>query len=502
MKKALVGAALLLAPFFSLANIYENATGSVNAGTTSSCVILYTGGKTAAEIAQQGYSEWKAQKSWTAGDLHSQDQFVEDTASGGCRYFFNRTHKSMAKKSSGEIYDTGKYTSYTYQNTGVWEEAPSCPPQPTSSNDTNYYPDYTILRKMENGTNQCFSPQILADADTCEQKDSDGLYESFISSESGVSCMEKEEDGSICPVKKNFEITSNTTGNTSYFYEYDTSVSPSTCYQQNTVNPPQPQPLEIDQTFPSTVGQCSESNGISMCNENPLNVCDSNGNCQPGCGSISFGGQQEFVCLSGDIDNDSIPDYQDRDRDGDGILNEDDLDADGDGLEDAISNTPNRVRTPHQSSLEQLLAQIVQNTSNGTGGGSGSGASAAQIGESVADELEEKLVEQADFSGTEYEQSVNAKIEATDTAIDEFLENDEKDLTNAFDETDFQGSFSTLKTVLSPNGCSAQFSIPLTDSTLDLCEPASKAQPFLYVIFAISTFIYCMRRIQSTARSE
>ena len=116
--------------------------------------------------------------------------------------------------------------------------------------------------------------------------------------------------------------------------------------------------------------------------------------------------------------------------------------------------------------------------------------------------LEEKLVEQADFSGTEYEQSVNAKIEATDTAIDEFLQDDEKDLTNAFDESQFQSSFSSLKSALSPRGCSAQFAIPLTDSTLDLCEPASKAQPFLYVIFAIATFIYCMRRIQSTARSE
>lgn len=498
MKKALLGAALLIAPFFSLANIYENAN-SVDPETTTSCVLDKEPSQVVEEYNRgNNLPRTDGVDRFTAATQTSISYY--DYGNGTCQAQVNYRYQHYRRNTSnGEEHLERNIGSYTVIY-GTVEEAPTCLNHPSSQNKPAAE-QYSILKTLEDGTSYCYSPNDLADADTCEQKDSDGLYESFISSESGISCMEKPEDGSICPVKKNFEITSNSSGNTSYFYDYDTSVNPSACYQRNTVTPPQPQDLEKDNQFPTTDGQCSESNGISMCNENPLNVCDQYGNCQQGCGSVSFGGEQEFICLSGDIDNDSIPDYQDRDKDGDGIPNEDDLDADGDGIEDPIDTSSNNIRTPHQSSIEQLLGQIAQNTSGGSGGG-GSGASASQIGESVAEELEEKLVEQADFSGTEYEQSVNAKIEATDTAIDEFLQDDEKDLTNAFDESQFQSSFSSLKSALSPRGCSAQFAIPLTDSTLDLCEPASKAQPFLYVIFAIATFIYCMRRIQSTARSE
>lgn len=498
MKKALLGAALLIAPFFSLANIYEDAN-SVNPETTTSCELEKEPSQVVEEFnTGNNLPRRDGTVRYTAAIVTNVNYY--DYGNGSCKAQVNYSYKLYrTNTSNGEEYLDRTIGSYTNVY-GTVEEVPTCLNHPANQGKP-LSEQYTILKKRQDGTSQCYSPKDLAEVDSCEQKDSDGLYESFISSESGVSCMEKPEDGSICPVKKNFEITSNSSGNTSYFYEYDTSTEPSTCYQLNTVTPPQPQNLEIDSQFPNVDGACSESNGISMCNENPLNVCDQNGNCQQGCGSVSFGGQQEFICLSGDIDNDSIPDYQDRDKDGDGIPNEDDLDADGDGIEDPIDTSSNNIRTPHQSSIEQLLGQIAQNTSGGSGGG-GSGSSASEIGESVAEEIEEKLVEQADFSGTEYEQSVNAKIEATDTAIDEFLQDDEKDLTNAFDESEFQSSFSTLKTALSPKGCSAQFAIPLTDSTLDLCEPASKAQPFLYVIFAIATFIYCMRRIQSTARSE
>lgn len=498
MKKALLTLALLVVPFFSLADIFENAQGSVEAKMATSCDWEKT--------PQEAVAEFN-----TINNRPTQtDSLKQDAATlSGTTVSNTDTYCEMRVSFTWDEY---KYSSsagwYFYRKKsgsvlvyGSYGEAPTCDNLGNNSDGSFTYPDHTVLNVDENGAGRCYTPQSLADADTCEQKDSDGLYESFIASESGYSCMEKSEDGSICPVKKNFEITSNTTGNTSYFYEYDTSADPSSCYKQNTVEPPQPDELIKDSTFPSNVGECSESNGISMCKESPLNVCDSNGNCNAGCGSIGFGGQNEFVCLSGDIDNDSIPDYQDRDKDGDGIINEDDLDADGDGIEDPINNAQSKVRTPHQSSIEQLLSQIAQNTSGGSGGG-GSGASASQIGESVAEELEEKLVEQADFSGTEFEQSINSKIEATNTSIDEFLQDDEKDLTNAFDESEFESSFSSLKSALSPNGCSAQFGIPFTNSNLDLCEPASKAQPFLYVIFAISTFIYCMRRIQSTARSE
>lgn len=501
MKKALLTMALLVVPFFSIASIYDTAQDVAVPKTIENCNTPQSPSEhVAAYNAANNLPRTESTWYQDARRLVRIKNTYFDSSSDFCAVYYEYRTSGGTVNSDGSKNQTYNSVQQSQVN-GTKVEAPSCL-NLDEDQGSSYSESHNVLGKNSDGVPGCYTPQSLADADTCELKDADGLYESFISSESGVSCMEKSEDGSICPVKKNFEITSNASGNTSYFYEYDANADPSTCYQQNTVEPPQPSPLEKDETFPSNIGDCTVSNGINMCKENPINACDSNGNCLPGCGSIKFGEQQEFVCLSGDIDGDGIPDYQDRDKDGDGILNEDDLDSDGDGIEDPINTTPNTLRTPHQSSIEQLLGQIAQNTSGGTGGGSGTGATASQIGESVAEEIEDKLVEQADFSGSEFEQSINAKIESTDTAIEEFLENNEKDLTNAFDESEFQGSFSSLKAALSPNGCSAQFGIPFTNSNLDLCEPASKAQPFLYVIFAISTFIYCMRRIQSTARSE
>lgn len=496
MKKALLTMALLVVPFFSLANIFDSASNSVEPNYIQSCELSSTPQSKMAQWNDAvGHPKWIGEVKHHSAATGISSTGTRYPSDGYCEVSYRISYITKEYDNDGQL--VRSYTNYSESMygrpiiiSGTPVEAPQCINLTGSSSDNTY------LGKKSDGTSRCYAPKDLADADTCEQKNSDGLYESFQTSESGVTCISKD-DQSVCPVKKSFEITTSG-GNTSHFYDYNPS-QPESCYESNNIGEDSTPPFENEEL--PEVGECKLIGGYSVCGESPINVCDSNGNCASGCGAVDVGNGPEFMCFSGDIDNDTIPDYLDRDKDGDGVLNEDDLDADGDGVEDSIT-TGSKVRSPHQSSVEQLLSQIAQNTSGGSGGGGGSGASATQIGESVADELEEKLVEQSDFSGTEYEQSVNAKIEATDTAIDEFLEDNEKDLTNAFDESQFQSSFSTLKSTLSPTGCTAQYGIPFTNSTLDLCEPASKAQPFLYVIFAVSTFIYCMRRIQSTARSE
>lgn len=500
MKKALLTMALLVVPFFSRANIFDTASNSVEPKIIQSCELSQTPQEKKAQWNNAvGHPRWIGNVKHNSAATGITSTGTRYPSDGYCEVTYRISYTTSEYDNNGQL--VRSYTNYSESMngrsiiiSGVPVEAPQCMNLDSSGGTANQ--ENTYLGKKSDGTFRCYTPQDLADADTCEEKNSDGLYESFQTSESGVSCISKD-DGSVCPVKKSFEITTSG-GNTSHFYDYNPS-QPQSCYQANNIGEESTPPFENEEL--PDVGECKLIGGYSVCGESPINVCDSNGNCSSGCGAVDVGDGPQFMCFSGDIDGDTIPDYLDRDKDGDGIINEDDLDADGDGVEDSIT-TGSKVRSPHQSSVEQLLAQIAQNTSGGTGGGGGTGASASQIGESVAEEIEDKLVEQADFTGTEFEQSINTKIENTDTSIDEFLQNNEKDLTNAFDESQFEGSYSSLKAALSPNACSAQFGIPFTSSNLDLCEPASKAQPFLYVIFAISTFIYCMRRIQSTARSE
>jgi hypothetical protein len=86
----------------------------------------------------------------------------------------------------------------------------------------------------------------------------------------------------------------------------------------------------------SSTDTCKEWGGTGMiCPEEVADVCDAEGNCDEGCGTVNG----IFSCIDNDLDGDSIPDYLDPDVDGDGIANGDDLDNDGDGIDDAIDNT-------------------------------------------------------------------------------------------------------------------------------------------------------------------
>lgn len=480
MKKALVGAALLLAPFFSQSSIFENASGSLPSEETRTCL---KDGRDPQAVLEEVFQESLEQIQANTRPNHLANP-TEVSPNGRVNYTDTctvyKTIEYEIHNSEGQLQGSTKIRKSI---TGIFTMAPSC----------EGLGDNTVLHTLQSGETRCFTPYSLADADSCSQ--GTGTEFDFFISDSGAASCIKKSDGSSCPVLPDGSVTSNVTGNTTYFYKSATPPSSSICYESLAAQPPPPDLPNI----PDEIGECSDFNGLSMCYENPLNVCDSNGNCPTGCGTLSANGQVGFVCTSQDTDNDGIPDYQDPDIDGDGIRNEDDLDSDGDGQDDPIN--PNYTGGFNQASLsgiEGLLSQIAQNTSGGSGGGGTSGPSASQIGEEVG----EKLTEIGDFSTSEYEARIDAKSEQLQVKTDEFLQKDENDLSNAFDESQFANDFTELKSLLAPSSCTANIEIPLTNSNLDLCTAAAKAKPFLWVIFAISTFIYCVRRIQSTARAE
>jgi hypothetical protein len=195
-------------------------------------------------------------------------------------------------------------------------EVPQCPdPQ---------FTDYKVPRYIDINANQvlyCFNQTDLNFRDSCPDSTQDGGYVlpvTAINTEPTM-CLDKP-DGSMCKYKQVGDV---------YVTDFENN-----CYELN--GAPRFDESGIIQPDP-TISTCQLlGQGVSACIEDPFNVCDSQGNCNTGCGSVAFGDSQPlFVCLSGDTDGDGLANYLDPDIDGDGIRNEVDLDSNGDGIDDA-----------------------------------------------------------------------------------------------------------------------------------------------------------------------
>jgi hypothetical protein len=210
-------------------------------------------------------------------------------------------------------------------------------------NKVTYYPSSLLLSENSNTQNvfqcpnsldpnskvsayigaalYCFEQSDLNTRDSCPDSTQDGAY--ILPASGGnispTMCQDKP-DGSSCKYQKEDDI---------YITDFEND-----CYELN--GAPRwddPLILQPDETDPD----CQDiGSGVIACVENPENVCDSQGVCNTGCGSVALGDSTPvFVCISGDTDSDGLADYLDPDIDGDGISNELDLDANGDGLDDA-----------------------------------------------------------------------------------------------------------------------------------------------------------------------
>ena len=503
--------ALLAVPFFSQANIFDFADDPKVPSTTLGC-----------DLGDQDPNTFKGRWNDLTGNPKDYGSYSVSGAQGvnsigtnhinsiQCVVSYQVTFTTTYYNPDGTVKSrsTGSTSSLggnPMQLIGSPEEIQNCQNLGNNPDGSFAFPNHTYLGTRSDGSKGCYTPQALADADDCEATDADGLTESYLTQESGTQCI-KEDDGSVCPVKFNTSITTNSNGNTYYFYNYDSS-NPSNCYQRNEFGAKQDNPFE-DSPIPP-VGECSDIGGYAVCGESPLNACDSNGNCASGCGSVDIGNGQEFMCFSGDIDGDTIPDYADRDKDGDGIPNEDDLDADGDGVEDYANNGSN-VRTPHQASIESLLGEIANNTSGGVSGGSGggsggSGATAAQIGAEVGaevgDELRENLTEVSDVKRQGDINAIQDAINGYTTSRDELLASEEIDLTKLIEKNNTDESLSQLQSYFNSSCTATNIGIPNTQTTIDVCAAGNKVKPYLWIVFSILTCLYCFYRVVNTARN-
>lgn len=186
----------------------------------------------------------------------------------------------------------------------------TCPP--------DSYENWSLPAKVDN-TNLCYDPNDISFRDSCPDSVSDGSYILPVTpnNQGSIVCQQKP-DGSQCKYNRVDDYYETDFENNCYVDENILE------YQSGENNQPDPQGNE-----------CQDIGTESFCLEDPDNVCDAQGTCNTGCGSISIGNSSpQFGCFSEDYDNDGVPDYKDPDIDGDGIRNEDDLDSDGDGVDD------------------------------------------------------------------------------------------------------------------------------------------------------------------------
>jgi hypothetical protein len=206
--------------------------------------------------------------------------------------------------------------SFKSQNASlIIESVPQCP-------DPNFN-DYRVPRYINiDGTYvlYCFNQTDLNFRDSCPDSTQDGAYVLPVTATNTATtmCLDKP-DGSMCKYEQVGDV---------YVTDFENN-----CYEVN--GAPRFDETGIIQPD-ATIQECQQlGQGVTACIEDPQNVCDSQGNCNTGCGSVAFGDSEPlFVCLSGDSDGDGLANYLDPDIDGDGIKNEDDLDSNGDGLDD------------------------------------------------------------------------------------------------------------------------------------------------------------------------
>lgn len=477
------GLALLALSFFSQADgIFDNAVGGLPPQIVSTCMYDSTtsmesylntqsninfnnlvAGNTSTSKVEGYYYEWYNET--VSGSTSCYGQVAAYTR----RYTYNETN--------GQWYFQNNISVGSGPSPGSLTSAPTCPPEGEGNIDYQF-------GGQVNGELQCFNEQSLKDADTCD------VNASWLPSDgSGASqvCQNKE-DGSQC------RYSLQSVDGQSF---YAPTAEPDSCYTGGI-----PDYSGSAETAPAPYpSDCTTmSDGVTvMCPEDPSNVCDSNGTCQTGCGTVAFDGVEEFVCFSGDTDGDGIGDYADPDIDGDGIPNDQDTDADGNGQDDPdYSNTPGSTTstgtvTVDMTSTNNLIAQGTAATNNVKT--AVDGVKGAVDG--VADIL----------SDTTYTGGTGSDLDAaTETSLDET----EQSLMDEFNKTAEEAGFITLV----PDD--VEFidtfigSLPLAECQnpvfleyqIDLCSKATLINNWLYWIVASLTLIAVWKEIHHTVRRE
>lgn len=245
----------------------------------------------------------------------------------------------------------------TYWSNGtVRESIQSCPSaQVTIEQREHYqcppvgYSSYDLAKSL-NDTLWCFSLDDILFRDDCPDSMQDGAFV--------LPVYSSTPEPMVCDVKPDGSACAYLLSDTRDYYQADFELG-HVCYVDNTTAQYEAQPV-VDGSQDGCLNIGAET---LACIEDPNNVCQTNGECQSGCGYVN----DIFVCLSDDLDGDNIGDYADPDIDGDGIANELDIDNDGDGIDDPVYDPPSSALPAIHIDLSQtngLLAEISNKASS------------------------------------------------------------------------------------------------------------------------------------------
>jgi hypothetical protein len=325
------------------------------------------------------------------------------------------------------------------------------------------------------GEQVCYNPFAFDDAlsSTCPNSSTDDDFFIVTSSSFNQGCKANDQDA-MCGY-------SNAGGGV---FQRDFEMS---CYSDIPYPNLDLTEIEIPQIADNACTPIGES---LMCADIEENVCFE-GDCMTGCGTVGSGGESVFICLSGDLDTDGVPDYLDPDRDGDGIRNDLDLDNNGDGIDDVNETTRQAER----------LAQGIGGSSGGGGGGGGVGMVGGATGTNIR-ELGEGLTEIFTIDPT-----IATRLEASQTslgtALDEAMANENFQLATTVSETGLIAAFSRPIALFQQETC-ANPSIAVANTVIEapICESAAMVRPWLYVVLAVMTVLYCSHTVRQTIRES
>jgi hypothetical protein len=443
-------------------------------------------------IAQLGFAGWHSRaESWLIDSYQSRSNSEKRYEKNSCYSqdsssywkqvcsFKVYTYREATSSKPGKWYWT---TSIADNKAAAWADSvvPTCPPEDPNDILFSIYASYEDPSVL-----YCLDENTIKERDTCpessQNKDFLQPVDASVSSPSTSMCLQKEDD-SMCGYSLSQDKK---------YYLSDSEID---CYVSNGI--PRFDPDEFE---PPQSNQCEDiGNGTTACKENPINVCDNEGNCQESCGTVMFNGITEFLCLSGDNDGDGVGDYADPDIDGDGIRNDDDLDADGDGIEESdYSNVPGGGTGASSSDSDETNITVDNDGVIDAITGTNSLLSATN---ELLSETQGILTRS--YNGPEAS-TLNTKSDVIiDNAIEDLENTGEDQITDMGGRVIESGDQQFIDTFIGSLPAGQCSNPDFNGHTIDLCSKAQKFNDWLYWIFAVLATIGIWHELHSTLRRQ
>lgn len=470
MKKALLTMALLLVPFLSLANIFEDGSVYMQEPVTTPTALIncsigsnLIGTSTIQSLDPTPYQMDLSCVPVVTPYLETHPSHTSCTPSAAVSVDSSSTETNVVLKVSYPYKDFRGLCLSSTEVSSTYSVSSSI----ESIDEIEECDEGLIDYQSTNDGLKCFDASDAILGDSCNINDSPNVQ---VTDEKG--CYTKS-DRSMC------SVTAVDVGGGNQVYQ----GSEGNCYAD-------PQPDVTDNTAlgePNPDGTCTNNGGLLVCPEDPDNVCNESGstygggsvnNCQSGCGYVN----DAFQCYDEDTDSDGLPDYNDPDIDGDGVANADDLDADGDGQDDPINGDGNTGGGGEGLDLSPVVSELKKTNT--------------KLDDVLKQFKPEPKPDDLDFT---------EQTESHKQAIIDYANKTPAELGYIvqFDKNQISG-YRNFENAISENvsKCKTfEFGFPrlsYTMTTIDMCKVSEKVEPILYWIFAMLTIIYCLNQFSAT----